>query len=386
MSRARVDDIEALKMFRAQLFKFAEAAGVALGDSESEIHRTIGWLDNEQQQHWVSQHRKRLGLLAQAKEALRMKKIFTGPAGSRQSCVDEEKAVQKALKAVAEAEQKIAAVKQWSRRLQKELLMYKGQTQRFATSTTVDIPLAAAVLGNMIVRLESYASLAPSDARSAVGATESTAAGGGAGGMARPDGGDAAAIAAAFAALRGSTPSVPNRAGAPVESINLTPIKLQTISESDVQTLAGLPAFQPVDPLATVVVSVGIADKQRLYLERVGPSKPGDTGWFIGPAEIAANPFVVTVPVSELLGARPEWAALLALPAGSLVIIDAGAVGAVLDAGNQDLWAEASMKKLLSAADAAAGDNAAGTGSAPAAPQSPPQAQPQQPIAAATTA
>ena len=39
--------------------------------SPSRIHRTIGWLDNEQQQHWVSAHRKRLGILSQAKEALR---------------------------------------------------------------------------------------------------------------------------------------------------------------------------------------------------------------------------------------------------------------------------------------------------------------------------
>ena len=355
MSTARVHDIEVLKMFRAQLIKFAEAAGVALGDSESEIHRTIGWLDNEQLQHWVSAHRKRQGILAQAQEALRMKKIFTGPAGSRQSCVDEEKAVQKAIKAVEEAERKIVAVKQWGRRLQKELLMYKGQTQRFSTSISVDIPLAATVLGNMIVRLESYASLAPLSARSGVGTAESTAVGGGgAGGMARPEGGDASSIAAAFAALRGSTPSIPNRAAAPVESLNLAPIRAQAIADSDGQTLAGLPGVQSVDSGGTMVISTAIADKQRLYLERVASAQPGDTGWFVGPAEIGVNPFVVTVPVKDVLAIRPDWAALLALPLGSLVIIDSGAIGAVLDAGNQDLWADASMKKLLSADSATA--------------------------------
>jgi hypothetical protein len=349
MSTARVDDIEVLKMFRAQLFKFAEAANVALGDSESEIHRTIGWLDNEQQQHWVSLHRKRQGLLAQAQEKLRMKKIFTDSTGSRQSTIDEEKAVQKAIKAVEEAARKIVAVKQWSRRLQKELLMYKGQTQRFATSTSVDIPLAATVLGNMIVRLETYASLAPENARSGVGTAESTAAGGAGGGMARAIGGDAASIAARFAELRGSTPTTPVRAEAPVESISLSPLKVQAIAESDVETLAGLPGVQPVDPAGTLVISNAIADKQRLYMERVAPSKPGDTGWFVGPAEIGPNPFSVTVPVKDVLDARPDWAALLSLPQGSLVIIDVGAIGVVLNSTNQDLWAEASMKKLMSA-------------------------------------
>jgi hypothetical protein len=233
--------------------------------------------------------------------------------------------------------------------------MYKGQTQRFATSTSVDIPLAATVLGNMIVRLETYASLAPENARSGVGTAESTAAGGAGGEMARTIGGDAASIAARFAELRGSTPAAPVRSEAPVESINLAPMKVQAIAESDVETLAGLPGVQPVDPAGTLVISNAIADKQRLYLERVGSSKPGDTGWFVGPAEIGPNPFSVTVPVKDILDARPDWAALLSLPLGSLVILDAGAIGVVLNAGNQDLWGEASMKKLMSADAAATG-------------------------------
>jgi hypothetical protein len=355
MSTARVHDIDILKMFRAQLIKFAEAANVALGDAESEIHRTINWLDNEQHQKWISEHRKRQGKLAQAQEALRMKKIFAGPAGSKQSCVDEEKAVQKALKALAEAEQKIVAVKQWGRKLQKELLMYKGQTQRFATLISVDVPLAAAVLGNMVMRLENYAALAPAGAKSTAGAAGSTVAGGSeAGGMARPDGGDSAAIAAAFAGLREGTPPAPNRAAAPAEPFNLTPIKVQSIVDSDCQTLAEMPGVTAIDLTGTLVISTAVADKNRLYLERAAQCKPGDTGWFIGPAEVSKNPFVVTVPIADVLAERPEWAALLALPTGSLVIIDAGAIAAILDTANQEIWTAASMKRLTTADEPAA--------------------------------
>jgi hypothetical protein len=353
MSTARVADIDVLKMFRVQLIKFSEAAGVALGDAESEIRRTINWLENEQLQKWTSEHRKRLGLLAQAKEKLRMKKIFTGPAGSKQSSVDEEKAVQKATRAVEEAERKVAATKQWGRKLHKELLMYKGQTQRFATSTTVDIPLAATVLGNMVARLEMYISLSPESARSGVGSAESAAAGASAGGMGKAGGGEAGSVTAAFAALRECTPVMAVRANAPLDTPNLGPIQVQTIAESDVQTLSGLPGASPIDPNATMVISIAIADRQRLYLERVAPAPAGDSGltdsgWFVGPAQVAGNPFVAKVPVKDVLAIRPEWSALLALPTGSLVVVDTGAIGAVLDSGNQDLWAEASMKKLLS--------------------------------------
>jgi hypothetical protein len=250
----------------------------------------------------------------------------------------------------------------------------------------VDIPLAATVLGNMIVRLETYASLSPENARSGVGTAESTAAGGaGGGGMARPDGGDGASIAAKFAELRASTPAATSRSEAPVESLNLAPIKVQTIAESDVQTLAVLPGAQPVDEAGTLVISNGVADKQRLYLERVGASKPGDTGWFIGPAEIGPNPFSVTVAVKDVLGIRPEWAALLSLPMGSLIIVDAGAIGVVLNGGNQDLWAEASMMRLMSA-DGGAG-NASGAAAKSSAAEPPPTPQPSpQPAEAASGA
>jgi hypothetical protein len=369
MSRAHVGDIELLKMFRAQLFKFGEAAGVALGDAESEIHRTISWLENEQQQHWVSEHRKRLGKLAQAKEALRMKKVFAGPAGSRQSAVDEEKLVQKCTKLVEEAERKINACKQWSRRLQKEMTIYKGQTQRFATSTTVDIPLAAATLGKMIVRLESYASLNPEGAKSAVGGAESAAAGSGDGGMTRPGSGDAADIAAAFAALRKSTPAAVARAAAEPEAIRLDAIKAQPLDDADVKTLGELPGASPIDLNATLVISSGIIDKQRLYLERVAPCKDGDTGWFIGPAEVNPNPFIVRVSVKDVLGLRPDWAALLALPTGTLAIVDTGVIGAVLNSSNRDVWGEATMKAL----DAASSAEAAAS-PAPQMPQSSPEA------------
>jgi hypothetical protein len=353
MSTARVHDIDVLKTFRAQIFKFAESAGIALGDAESEIHRTIGWLENDQRQHWESELRKRQAKLTQAKEKLRMKKVFSGPAGSKQSVVDEERDVQKCTRLVEEAQQKMILVKQWERRLQKELLLYKGQTQRFATSTTVDLPLAAAVLHNMITRLEAYASLAPASATSAAGSAESAAAGAGDAGMGRGEGVDDSAIAAAFAALRASTPPLSARAAAPEDKINLDALKAQAIEKSSVEILSGLPNLSPPPDGATVVVSTGIRERGRLYLERAVPAGGTDCGWFIAAAEVGENPFIVRVPVAEVLALRPELAAVLALPRGSLVILDEGAVGAVLGSDNKDIWAAASMKQFQATVEAA---------------------------------
>lgn len=156
---ARVDSIDALKHFRVALWKFAEAANVALGDAEADLHRTMSWLENEQLSHWQTQVRKLMELVGRAKEAVRMKKLFKGPAGSKQSVVDEEKALAAAMRNLADAEQKLANTKQWSRRLQKEILMYRGQVQRFSTSVQSDIPVAVNKLDGMVAALEAYIGL-----------------------------------------------------------------------------------------------------------------------------------------------------------------------------------------------------------------------------------
>src|SRR5256885_9726349 len=128
---ARVESIDALKAFKRALFKFAEGASVALGDAESEISRAQLWLETEQRSHWNNQVRKRTELVARAKEALRMKKLYKDATGSTQSAVDEEKALAIAQRRLTEAEQKVVAVRRYASQLQKDYHVYKGAVQRF---------------------------------------------------------------------------------------------------------------------------------------------------------------------------------------------------------------------------------------------------------------
>ena len=65
-ARAQVESLDALKTFRAALFKFAESIGVAIGDAESEMHARSTWLEVEQNTYWQSQIRKRQEALANA--------------------------------------------------------------------------------------------------------------------------------------------------------------------------------------------------------------------------------------------------------------------------------------------------------------------------------
>src|SRR5665213_719021 len=156
---ARVESIDAIRLFRASLLTFAEKANVALGEAESEVQRVMSWLENEQTQHWTSELRKRQEAVAKAKESLRFKQVFKSQTGAKQSTVDEEKALAIAERRLAEAQQKMVNTKRWMRQLQKEAHVYRGTVQRLSTTVQVDLPTAAGKMDRMIQSLESYVAL-----------------------------------------------------------------------------------------------------------------------------------------------------------------------------------------------------------------------------------
>ena len=162
--QAKVESIDAIKLFRRALFKFAEMANVAIGDAESEAERVPTWLETEQTTYWQDQLRSALIWFSRCKEAVRMKKLFKDSSGRTPSAIDEEKALRAAQQKLQEAEEKVIAVKRYTQKLQKELLLYKGHIQRFATTVQSGVPMAAAKLDAMISKLEEYVALAAPDA------------------------------------------------------------------------------------------------------------------------------------------------------------------------------------------------------------------------------
>src|SRR2546430_14284127 len=90
---ARVESIEALKMFRRAVIKFVEAANVAMGDAESEMQRRLNWLENEQDSHWQGQIRQRQEKGRKGRGAGGGKKVFEGFAGGAPRARTEGKGV-----------------------------------------------------------------------------------------------------------------------------------------------------------------------------------------------------------------------------------------------------------------------------------------------------
>src|SRR5215212_3197497 len=169
---AHVESIEALKMFRRAIIKFAEAAQVALGDAESEMQRRLNWLENEQDSHWQGQIRKRQEEVSKCRDAVRQKKLFKDFAGRTPSADQEEKALRIAMARLEEAERKLVSVRRFARKLPREIEVYKGTVQRFATTVQTDLPTAAGKLDAMIRKLEEYTALGPAAATSVAGVSE----------------------------------------------------------------------------------------------------------------------------------------------------------------------------------------------------------------------
>jgi len=155
---ARVDSIDALKELRVALCNFAAQVKDGLGEADSQIQRTAIWLSNDRHNYWKGQVQKRAEHFARAKLALQQKKEQKTPLGGRYSCVDEERAFSAARRRFEEAEQKLANVRRWTRKLEEETFAYQAAVQGLAQAVSLEIPNALAHLDNIMDALAAYVS------------------------------------------------------------------------------------------------------------------------------------------------------------------------------------------------------------------------------------
>jgi hypothetical protein len=308
-----VSSIDALRQFRAVLVKFAADVRGALDAADADIRRTQHWLDGEAEAYWQGRITKLTQRVAQARDALRHKKLYPQASGAAQDTADEER------------ELKIA-------------MMYRGQVQSLLGAVDIDVPNAVARLDRMAAALERY--LAREGEGEGVAASIAEAVS-----MARADEAAYADIGSDPRALRNRTPGVilrdatePGEAGQTAAALGANAGKALTPNARD--ALGRLPLGEAVASDAKVLVVPGALGQARVYLERVPTDAEGDSGWHIGPADFAvASDEYVAVRVAEVLGLRPDLREVLRLGPGWLVVLNDGGVEAALDEANVDVWA-----------------------------------------------
>jgi hypothetical protein len=151
--RAQVTSVEAIESFRAELILFLSKVRPALEEVSDEVMRLQSWLQNDQRRYWDGELRKRGLKLEEAKREL----FNTALAHLQQATALQHMAVQRAQRAVDEAQEKLNAVKKWDRALEDRTVPLVKQVEEFHGFLTIDMGRAVAQLVQIVKALEAYA-------------------------------------------------------------------------------------------------------------------------------------------------------------------------------------------------------------------------------------
>jgi len=171
---ASVHSIPMLREFRAALATFATEAKESQSVNDMTVRRGIDWFQNDLLKFWQSELRKREDALVNAKaeyERCRMQSF----GGRAPDCTDQKVAVKKAQVRLETAQEKLKAVKKWSRVLDEEAEEYRGQSQQLSDMMSGDMPKAIAELDRMLAALEAYLGVAAPMGSSETSMVNSTA-------------------------------------------------------------------------------------------------------------------------------------------------------------------------------------------------------------------
>lgn len=152
---AGVHSIAALEELKNVLANFETEGKESLAVTDMAVRRNLEMIQQDLLKYWQSEQRKREEAVTNARgdlERCRMQSF-----GDRTpDCTDQKVALKKAQIRLEEAEQKIKAVKKWSRILEEEVGEYRGPAQELGNMLAGELPKAAADLNRMLNALDAY--------------------------------------------------------------------------------------------------------------------------------------------------------------------------------------------------------------------------------------
>lgn len=150
---AHVGSVEALASLRAGMLIFGERAGGTLDEISEDVRHTKLWLENDRQVFWERQVRHRTRKLEEARAELfsaRLSKMSD-------STQLQQMAVNKAERALEEAETRLRRIRKWLRDFDHRVEPVARQLDKFRSVLQAKVPKAAAQLASVIQALEAYA-------------------------------------------------------------------------------------------------------------------------------------------------------------------------------------------------------------------------------------
>ena len=154
--QAQVTSVEAIESFRASLILFLSKVRPTLEEVGDEVMRLQAWLQNDQRRYWESEFRKRGLKLEEAKQEL----FNAALSHLQQATALQHMAVQRAQRAVHDAEDKLHTVKKWERALEDRTAPLVKQIEEFQGFLTVEMGRAVAQLVQIVKALDAYTKVA----------------------------------------------------------------------------------------------------------------------------------------------------------------------------------------------------------------------------------
>lgn len=87
-----------------------------------------------------------------------------------------------------------------------------------------------------------------------------------------------------------------------------------------------------------IILSKGVLELEKIYLQRNGDIEVGDSGWYIGPVEDDNTIELYALYAYQLLKIKPEIIQVLALPNDYMVVLENNEIKAVLNENDVDVF------------------------------------------------
>ncbi len=155
---ADVRSIAALEQLRAALCTFHAETRSALDQLDMDVRHALDWVEHDLLQAWKDEWRRRSRAVEFAKADLNCARAAF-PEERSSAVFDCKRALDRAKHRHEEAEEKIAAVRRWTRVTHQEADDFRGPVQQFAELLTGTMHAAIAELDRMITTLEAYAAV-----------------------------------------------------------------------------------------------------------------------------------------------------------------------------------------------------------------------------------
>ena len=154
--KAQITSVEAIESFRAKLIEFLTQARPVLEETGNEVVRARVWLQDEQRVFWENQLRLRGRKLEEAKQELFNARLSQ----FNESTALHHMAVQRAQRAVQEAEAKLGVLKKWNHELENRTAPLLKQLEQLQGFLATDMTRAIAYLDRTLSTLDAYRSVA----------------------------------------------------------------------------------------------------------------------------------------------------------------------------------------------------------------------------------